>query len=199
MHFSPGAFAWTTVDLPLGDVRADALARIQIEVGHTFVPSKLGLGSDSRALGVMIRQIELLADAVADRVDEQVGEQIGNGSGVADTVIASGRGPCAAQLGSTISLASPDAERMIRLAGFSGLEPDGRWTDGETATVAIRVGNHTGKGRLQTPFHTVCHVTHGAIDSCEVRRWAGARPFLLAGSSGQNRPRPSTKPDARRR
>jgi hypothetical protein len=61
-HFPPGAFAWTTVDLPLGDVRADALARIQIRVGHTFVPAKLGLSSDSRALGVLIRQIQLLAE-----------------------------------------------------------------------------------------------------------------------------------------
>ena len=61
-HFSPGAFAWTTVDLPLGDVRADASTRIEIRVGRTFVPSKLGLSSDSRALGVLIRQIELLAE-----------------------------------------------------------------------------------------------------------------------------------------
>ena len=61
-HFPPGAFAWTTVDLPLGDVRADALARIHIKVDHTFVPAKLGLSSDARALGVLIRQIELLAN-----------------------------------------------------------------------------------------------------------------------------------------
>src|SRR4029450_7614437 len=61
-HFPPGPFTWTTVDVPLGDVRADALARIHIKVDHTFVPAKLGLSSDARALGVLIRQIELLAD-----------------------------------------------------------------------------------------------------------------------------------------
>ena len=54
-HFSPGAAAWTTIDLPFEDTRPAALARIQIEVGQTFVPSKLGMGPDPRKLGVMIR------------------------------------------------------------------------------------------------------------------------------------------------
>jgi len=158
VHFSPGASAWTTVDLPLGDVQADALARIQIKVGRTFVPSKLGLSSDSRALGVAIRQIELRAHAVAERVEEQVGEQIGEQIRESPTLSS----PAAAKLvalaiGSSIPLASQDAERMIRLTGFSGREPDGRWTDGSAAKVAIRLGNDTGKGRLRlhfTPFVT---------------------------------------------
>ena len=184
-HFSPGAPAWTTVDLPLEDTRPAALARIQIEVGQTFVPSKLGIGPDPRALGVMIRQIELLADAVADRVEEQIDEQTSESptlsSPAAEDLI-----PLV--LGSTISLASPDAERMIRLTGFSGLEPDGRWTDGDTATVAIRLGNHTGKGRLRlhfTPFvtsHTGQSIRVKCGDGPEltraIRPGLGAKPCL---------------------
>ena len=76
VHFSPGTLAWEIVDLPLADVRADGHAQIHLVIDHTFVPSKLGLGSDSRALGVMIRQIELLADAVSDRVDEPLADQM---------------------------------------------------------------------------------------------------------------------------
>ena len=59
--------------------------------------------------------------------------------------------------GTSISLTSPDAERMIRLTGFGGLEPDGQWTVGEVATVALRLANPTGNGRLRlhfTPFVT---------------------------------------------
>ena len=59
--------------------------------------------------------------------------------------------------GTSISLASPDAERMIRLTGFGGLEPDGQWTVGEVATIALRLANPTGNGRLRlhfTPFVT---------------------------------------------
>ena len=158
MQFSPGAFDWRTVDLPLGNVRANAVARIQIRVGHTFVPSKLGLSSDSRALGVLIRRIGLLGDAVLGRVPEQIGEQIGEQTRESPTLSS----PAAAKLvalavGTSIPLASQDAERMIHLTGFSGPEPDGRWTDGSAATVAIRLGKHTGKGRLRlhfTPFVT---------------------------------------------
>jgi hypothetical protein len=114
VHFPPGEFAWQTVDLPIGDLRADRLARIQIAVDHTFVPSELGLSSDSRALGVMIRQIKFLGDAVPNRVEEQVREPSKEPlkpSKVQDLV------PLA--LGSSISLASPDAEQLVRLTGFS--------------------------------------------------------------------------------
>ncbi len=54
------------VDLPLAGVRADTLVRIQIAVAHMFVPSEVGLGPDLRLLGVKIRHIELLTDAVED-------------------------------------------------------------------------------------------------------------------------------------
>ena len=153
-HFPPGAPAWTTVDLPLEETRPAALTRIQIEVGQTFVPSKLGMGPDPRALGVMIRHIELLAEAVAERVKDKAGERTSE-SPTLSSPPAEGLMPL--MLGSTISLASPDSERMVRLAGFSGLEREGRWTDGERATVTIRTGNHTGKARLRlhfTPFVT---------------------------------------------
>ena len=155
VHFSPGAaFVWETVDLPLADVRADGHAQIHLAVDHTFVPSKLGLSSDSRALGVMIRQIELLADAVSDRVDEPLADQMEKLT-TPSSLAAEDLVPLA--VGSSISLASPDAGRMIRLTGFSELEPDGRWTDGEVATVALRLANPTGNGRLRlhfTPFVT---------------------------------------------
>ena len=72
--FLRGHFAWRIVDLPLAGVRADGHAQIHLVIGHTFVPSKLGMGPDPRALGVMIRQIELLADAIPDRVEEQIDE-----------------------------------------------------------------------------------------------------------------------------
>ncbi len=72
LEFSPGTLAWRIVDLPLAGVGADGHAQIRLVIGHTFVPSKLGMGPDPRALGVMIRQIELLADAIPDRVEEQI-------------------------------------------------------------------------------------------------------------------------------
>ena len=66
VEFSPGTLAWRTVDLPLAGVRADTLVRIQIAVAHMFVPSEVGIGPDLRLLGVKIRHIELLTDAVED-------------------------------------------------------------------------------------------------------------------------------------
>ena len=39
---------------------------------------------------------------------------------------------------------------MIRLTGFGGLEPDWQWTDGEVATVSLRLANPTGKERLDS-------------------------------------------------
>src|SRR5262249_12490494 len=59
--------------------------------------------------------------------------------------------------GTSISLASPDAGRMIRLTGFSVLERNGRWTEGGVATLTIRLSNHAGRGVLRlcfTPFVT---------------------------------------------
>jgi hypothetical protein len=150
VEFAPGAFAWETVDLPLADVRADGLTRIYIAVGHTFLPSKLGISADARALGVMIRQIELLSDTVPDLACAQTEESTTSSSLVAEDLV-----PLA--VGTSISLASPDAERTIRLTGFSGLESDGRWTDGSTATIAVRLGAHARKGHLRiyfTPFVT---------------------------------------------
>ncbi len=70
---------------------------------------------------------------------------------------------------------------MVRLTGFGGLEPRADGPIGEMATVALRLGEPTGKGRLQTSFHAICHVTYGAIDSGEVRRWAGAYRVYSAG------------------
>ena len=154
LEFSPGTLAWRIVDLPLAGVGADGHAQIRLVIGHTFVPSKLGMGPDPRALGVMIRQIELLADAIPDRVEEQIREQTKEPP-IQSSLVAEDLVPLAA--GTSISLASPDAERMIRLTGFGGLEPDGQWTVGEVATVALRLANPTGSGRLRlhfTPFVT---------------------------------------------
>ena len=153
VEFPSGALAWTTVDLPLAYVRADGHMRIHLGVGHTFIPFELGVSPDPRALGVMIRQIELLADAIPDRVEEQIDEPTKKPtlSSLADEDLI----PLAA--GTPISLASPGAERMIRLTGFGGFEPDGQWTVGEVATVALRLVNPTGNGRLRlhfTPFVT---------------------------------------------
>ena len=156
LEFSPGTLAWRSVDLPLAGVQADGHAQIRLVIGHTFVPSKLGMSPDHRALGVMIRQIELLADAIPDRVEEQIDEPTKKptlSSLAAEDLVP--LVPLAA--GTSISLTSPDAERMIRLTGFGGLEPDGQWTDGEVATVALRLANPTGNGRLRlhfTPFVT---------------------------------------------
>jgi len=154
LEFSPGTLAWRSVDLPLAGVQADGHAQIRLVIGHTFVPSKLGMGPDPRALGVMIRQIELLADAIPDRVKEQIREQTKEPP-IQSSLVVEDLIPLAAS--TSISLTSPDAERMIRLTGFGGLEPDGQWTDGEVATVALRLANPTGNGRLRlhfTPFVT---------------------------------------------
>ena len=98
-------------------------------------------------------QIELLADAIPDRIEEQIDEPTKNPT--LSSLAAEDLVPLAA--GSSIALASPDAERMIRLTGFGGLEPDGQWTVGEVATIALRLANPTGNGRLRlhfTPFVT---------------------------------------------
>ena len=150
VEFSSGRLAWRIVDLPLADVQADGYARIHLGVSHMFVPSKLGISADARALGVMIRQIELLSDTVPDLACGQTEESTTSSYVVAEDLV-----PLA--IGNSISLASPDAERTIRLRGFCGLEPDGRWTDGSTATIAVRLGSHSGKGCLRlyfTPFVT---------------------------------------------
>ena len=178
VEFPSGALAWTTVDLPLADVRADGHMRIHLGVGHTFIPFELGVSPDPRALGVMIRQIELLADAIPDRVEEQIDEPTKKPtlSSLADEDLI----PLAA--GTSISLASPDAERMIRLTGFGGLEPDGQWTVGEVATVALRLANPTGNGRLRlhfTPFvtsHTEQSIRVKCGDGPELTRRYSAGP-----------------------
>jgi len=154
VEFSPGTLAWRTVDLSLAGVQADGHAQIELAVAHTFVPSKLGISPDPRALGVMIRQIELMANDIPDRVEEKDIDQQTNKSTLSSPA-AQDLVPLA--VGTSISLASPDAERMIRLTGFSVLEPDGRWTEGAVATLTIRLQNHAGKGLLRlyfTPFVT---------------------------------------------
>ena len=178
LEFSPGTLAWRIVDLPLAGVQADGHAQIRLVIGHTFVPSKLGMGPDRRALGVMIRQIELLADAIPDRVEEQIDEPTKKPT--LSSLAAEDLVPLAA--GTSISLASPDAERMIRLTGFGGLEPDGQWTDGEVATVALRLANPTGNGRLRlhfTPFvtsHTEQSIRVKCGDGPELTRRYSAGP-----------------------
>ncbi|MGH7783097.1 MAG: hypothetical protein ACREO5_04560, partial [Candidatus Binatia bacterium] len=136
LKFSPGTLAWRIVDLPLAGVQADGKAQIRLVIGHTFLPSKLGMSPDLRALGVMIRQIELLADAIPDRVEVQI-DQPTTKKPTLSSLAAEDLEPLAVD--SSISLASPDAERMIRLTGFGGLEADGQWTVGEAATIALRV------------------------------------------------------------
>src|SRR5215831_12157562 len=76
VEFSPGTLAWRIVDLPLAGVQADGHAQIQLVVGQTFVPLKLGMSPDSRALGVMVQKIELLNDAVEDFLPLAVGDSI---------------------------------------------------------------------------------------------------------------------------
>src|SRR5262249_44116943 len=122
VEFSPGTLAWRIVDLPLAGVQADGHPQIQLVIGQTFVPLKLGMSSDPRALGVMVQKIELLSDTEPDRVDGQIGEQPKE-LPIQSTLEAEDLVSFA--VGSSISLASPDAGRMIRLAGFSALEPDG--------------------------------------------------------------------------
>ena len=179
LEFSPGTLAWRIVDLPLAGVQADGHAQIRLVIGHTFVPSKLGMSPDPRALGVMIRQIELLADAIPDRVEEQIREQTKEPP-IQSSLVAEDLVPLAA--GTSISLASPDAERMIRLTGFGGLEPDGQWTVGEVATVALRLANPTGNGRLRlhfTPFvtsHTGQSIRVKCGDGPELARRYSAGP-----------------------
>src|SRR5262249_23225111 len=102
----------------------------------------------------MVQKIELLSDAEPDRVYEQVGEQPRE-LPAQSTLDAENLAPIA--VGSSISLASPDAGRIIRLTGFGGLEPDGQWTVGNAATIALRLATHPGKGHLRlyfTPFVT---------------------------------------------
>src|SRR5262249_27928638 len=85
-------------------------------------------------------------------------------------------------VGSSISLASPDAGRMIRLAGFSALEPDGRWTDGNSATITLRLANPTSNGCLRlyfTPFvtpHTGQSIRVKCGDGKELTRSYSAGP-----------------------
>ena len=178
VEFSPGTLAWRIVDLPLAGVQADGHAQIQLVIGHTFVPSKLGISPDDRALGVMIRQIELLADAITDRFEEQI--DASTKKPTLSSLAAEDLVPLAG--GTSISLASPDAERMIRLTGFGGLEPDGQWTVGEVATVALRLANPTGNGRLRlhfTPFvtsHTGQSIRVKCGDGPELNRRYSAGP-----------------------
>ena len=71
---------------------------------------------------------------------------------------------------------------MIRLTGFGGLEPDGQWTVGEVATVALRLANPTGNGRLRlhfTPFvtsHTEQSIRVKCGDGPELTRRYSAGP-----------------------
>src|SRR5262245_5563942 len=62
VRFSRDAVARDSVELRIGEPSADGLLRIQVAVDRLFVPSQLGIGSDPRALGVKIREVELLAD-----------------------------------------------------------------------------------------------------------------------------------------
>jgi UDP-perosamine 4-acetyltransferase len=154
VEFSPGTFAWRIVDLPLAGVQANGHAQIQLAVGQTFVPSKLGIGTDPRALGVMVQKIELLSATEPDPVDGQIGGQAREVP-IQSTLESKDLVPFA--IGNSISLASPDAGRMIRLTGFSSLEPDGRWTEGNTASIAVKLGNPLAKACLRlyfTPFVT---------------------------------------------
>ena len=69
VEFPPRTGAWTIVDLPLAD-SAERCARIELTVGHTFVPSELGLSDDTRTLGVKIGQIELIRGTATDLATE---------------------------------------------------------------------------------------------------------------------------------
>ena len=53
---------------------------------------------------------------------------------------------------------SPDVEQIIRLAGFSRPDPDGRWTDGTVATIDLKLApESTEMGRLR--LHIMPFVT----------------------------------------
>src|SRR5262249_50276862 len=142
VEFLPGTLAWRTVDLPLTGVHSDTFIRIRIAVGQMFVPSKLGISPDPRALGVLIRKLELLTDAV----DELLPLAPGN----------------------SINLGSPDLDHIVRLAGFSGPHPDGRWTDGTVATINLKLPPETiQKGRLR--LHVMPFVTEKNGQSLRLR------------------------------
>src|SRR5215468_438961 len=142
LEFSPGTLAWRIVDLPLTGVHSDTFIHIRIAVGQMFVPSKLGISPDPRALGVLIRKIELLTDAV----DELLPLAPGN----------------------SINLGSPDLDHMVRLDGFSGPDPDGRWTDGTVATINLKLPPETiQKGRLR--LHVMPFVTEKNGQSLQLR------------------------------
>src|SRR5262249_45724722 len=142
VEFSAGTLAWRIVDLPLAGVRADGHTQIELKVGETFVPSKLGMSSDPRALGVLIRKLELLSDAV----DELLPLAPGN----------------------SINLGSPDLDHIVRLAGFSGPDPDGRWTDSALATIDLKLPPETTqKGRLR--LHLMLFVTEDKGQTLRLR------------------------------
>ena len=142
LEFSPGTLAWRIVDLPLTGVHSDTFIHIRIAVGQMFVPSKLGISPDPRALGVLIRKLELLNDAVDDLL------------------------PLAP--GNSIDLSSPDIDHMVRLTGFSGPDPDGRWTDGTVATINLKLPPETiQKGRLR--LHVMPFVTEKNGQSLQLR------------------------------
>ena len=151
VEFSPGTLAWRTVDLPLAGVRADTLMRIQIAVAHMFVPSEVGIGPDLRLLGVKIRHIELLTDAVEDLL------------------------PLAA--GNSINLSSPDVDHIVRLAGFSEPDPDGRWTDGTVATIDLKLAPESIEmGRLR--LHVMPFVTEEKGQTLQLRCGEGPEQVL---------------------
>ena len=177
VEFSPGTLAWRTVDLPLAGVRADTLIRIQIGVAHMFVPSEVGLGPDLRLLGVKIRHIELLTDAVEDLL------------------------PLAA--GNSINLSSPNVDHIVRLAGFSEPDPDGRWTDGTVATIDLKLAPESLKtGRLR--LHLMPFVSAEKGQTLQLRCGEGPEQVLefspghLPGESSICRSRAFRPTDMRR-
>ena len=138
-----GGFARQTVDLSLGDVRADGLARIQIAVDHTFVPAGA-------------RPWSGFARAWRHDPKDRTSDRCGGGP-----LYPSRPAP-------SISLASPDAERMIRLAGFSGPDPDGRWTDGTVATIDLKFApGSTEMSRLR--LHVMPFVTKEKGQTLQLR------------------------------
>src|SRR5262249_57552599 len=97
VEFSPGTLAWRIVDLAVEGVQGDGHAQIQLVIGQTFVPLKLGMSSDPRALGVMVQKIELLTDVGDDFLPLATGD--------------------------SINLSSSDIDHIVRLAGFSRPDP----------------------------------------------------------------------------
>src|SRR5262249_31448931 len=143
VEFSPGTLAWRMVDLSLAGARADTLVRIQIDLAHMFVPSKVGTGPDPRPLGVMIRAIEVVSNAAAEDLVRLAA-------------------------GDSISLSSPDAEGMVRLAGFNGPDPDGRWTDSALATIDLKLAPESVEmGRLR--LHLMPFVTEDKGQTLRLR------------------------------